>query len=172
MSTSKIFAAHNAMLASTQPSFGGGSANQWWPDAGQHDVFVIGLVVRDGTMRHSGVEYPSKLLTFQYRLVEDPGSPAEPRTFSGAPVNIPLDANVAQQSQAVQINMGRLKGILQVVLGEKFVGNDLDASLSMVQSLLDDPDATVAARCSIQANLDKQGKEWKKEYLVTRLSVA
>jgi hypothetical protein len=98
-----------------------GSAAGWRPEAGDHAVLVTGMVADSGEFKQKdGQLFPSNLIHFTYQMIEDPGSPAEPRSFKGKTFNLP--SNPAQLTDdgaktRMRIDIERLKGHLRTVLG-------------------------------------------------------
>ena len=117
---STMFAAYNNSFASVEANTEGSGAG-WRPDAGDHAVLVTGMTIEEGEFKQKdGQLFPSNLIHFTYQMIEDPGSPAEPRSFKGKTFNLP--SNPAQLTDdgaktRMRIDIERLKGHLRTVLG-------------------------------------------------------
>lgn len=152
-------------------SDGGGGG--WWPDPGQHDCVIVALNMVPSTfvIRDPQTELPSQLVTFRYQLMEDPGSPGNPREFEGEPFNLPNDLNrvpqIEGQQTRIRMTLERLKGHLATILGgSSALTNNLGVDIQNAQAAIQGGDKAVTVRC---VYTPKGDRVYKKDYLVKLL---
>lgn len=148
-----------------------GGGGGWWPEEGQHDCMITALTVAPSTFRTGdGQEFPSQVVSFRYQLMEDPGSPGEPREFEGAAFNLPNNpASVAAENQQtrIRIELERLKGHLSTVMGgpQALTGN-LGVDLNNAIEAVNKGDKGVTVNCQYQ---QKGTRTYRKDFLVRTL---
>lgn len=154
--------------ASADTTGGGGG---WWPEEGQHSCLLLAVSSQPSTFRTGdGQEYPSTLVSFRYQLMEDPGSPGEPREFEGAPINLPNEpTKVAAENQQtrIRIELQRLKGHLSTILGGTgaLTGN-LPVDLGNASKAIEAQDKAFLVNCQYQS---RNGKTYRKDFLLKAL---
>ena len=134
---SSMFAAFNDIYSAADANTEGSAAG-WRPEAGDHAVLVTGMVADQGEFKQKdGQVFPSNLLYFTYQMIEDPGSPAEPRSFRGKTFNLPNNPSQLTDDGAktrMRIDLERLKGHLRTVLGTS--ANNLAADMEAASKKL------------------------------------
>lgn len=115
-----------------------GSAAGWRPEAGDHAVMVTGIVADNGEFKQKdGQVFPSNLIYFTYQMIDDPGSPSDPRSFKGKAFNLPSNPSQLTDDGAktrMRIDLERLKGHLRTILGSST--NNLAADMEAVSKKL------------------------------------
>lgn len=169
---STVFANYdNAYRDARANSDGGGGG--WWPEPGQHNCIVTSISVIPSTFKMNAgettTELPSNLITFRYQLMEDPGSPGDPREFEGAAFNFPQNQDrvtAPGQQTRIRIELERIKGHFNTVLGSSGVTNNPQIDLDNAQKAVADGTVAVVVNCVHQPKGDRV---YKKDYLVRRL---
>ncbi|MGA1752729.1 MAG: hypothetical protein ACO395_05125 [Pontimonas sp.] len=149
----------------------GNGAGGWWPEEGQHTCIILSVTNSPATFRTGdGQEFPSTLISFRYQLMEDPGSPGEPREFEGAPINLPNDPSqvtAENQQTRIRIELQRLKGHLSTILGgPSAMTNNLPVDLASAAKAVEGQDKAFVVNCQYQ---NRNGKTYRKDFLVRSL---
>jgi hypothetical protein len=170
---STMFAAYNNSFASVEANTEGSGAG-WRPDAGDHAVLVTGMTIEEGDFKQKdGQVFPSIDITFQYQMVEDPGSP-EPRSFTGARFNLPSDPTQLTDEGAKtrnRIELERIKGHLTTLIGRR--PENLQMAMQTVQERINNGNVIpVKLRARYDESKVKPGTKYFKEFLVSPLSLA
>ena len=170
---STMFANYNATFAAAETNTEGSAAG-WRPDAGDHAVLVTGMVLDEGEFKQKdGQTFPCVNVTFQYQMVEDPGSP-EPRSFVGAKFSLPNDPNVITDDGAkirIRIETERIKGHLATLIGRK--PDNLQVAMTLVSERLANGNVVpVKLRAKYDVNKMKPDQKFFKEFLVAPLSLS
>jgi hypothetical protein len=112
-------------------------------------------------------------VTFQYQMVEDPGSP-EPRSFVGAKFSLPNDPNAITDDGAkirIRIETERIKGHLATLIGRK--PDNLQVAMTLVSERLANGNVIpVKLRAKYDVNKMKPDQKFFKEFLVAPLSLS
>ena len=165
-----------AIFASLQSAFEEVSADQGlgslgeWPVKGNHNCYVLGVSMNDGTFKETGTgnEFPAITVQFNYQLVDDPDH-AEPLEWKGAPMTIPTDpSQISHEGSQIRakIEMQRLKGHMKTLLGRE--PGDLGADIGEIESMLSGDTSVV---CTIRCQYNERGnRTFKSEYLQSLLS--
>ena len=168
-SVKSLFATFQNQFESVQADQGHGGLG-WWPEAGDHEVFVTGMKVEQSGFRQSdGMELPGVMVQFTYQLVEDATSPEEPRQFQGSPIRVPADASKITQDGSkikAEIETKRLKGHLETILGH--TSDNPEVALMEADTAING-DTPIAVMCRCQYNT-RGTRTYKTEYLTQRLS--
>ena len=134
MSTDQVLALFNQMndnLDTIDANQGLGQLG-WWPPEGEYECILEAIELTQGKYKYgpqnSPKEVPSALVTFHYRLTDDPDAPGgQPRSFKGRAFNIPAvpmsslpeDETNGKHQTRVRIEKERLLGCLTTLLGAK-----------------------------------------------------
>jgi hypothetical protein len=163
-----MFNSLNNAFANAQPDNGMG-AGGWWPNEGQHEVFVSSLNVRASEYKMpDGQKVPGTDITFRYQLINDTDSPNEPRSFDGALFRLPQDTSVLDDKgrMRTEIEMRRLKGHLQTILRRDV--KDIGTALSDADAKINSDNAVaVVVKCQYD---NVNGKIYRKDFLVKPLA--
>jgi hypothetical protein len=170
---STMFANYNAAFAAVEANTEGSAAG-WRPDAGDHAVLVTGITLEEGEFKQKdGQVFPAVDVTFQYQMVEDPGSP-EPRSFAGARFTLPNDPSQLTDEGGktrVRIEMERLKGHLATLMGRR--PDNLQTAMQIVSERLANGNVVpVKLRARYDESKAKPGTKYFKEFLVSPLSLS
>jgi hypothetical protein len=165
------FLSNYAKLYSATSANQGSGARGWSPEVGVYSAFVTGMRVQEGSfkIKADNSEYSADVITFQYTLFDDPGSPDSPRSFYGSPFVLPHNPEEIKpegQQMRISISLSRLKGHMLTILGPSGVSDNARADLLRCQSLVDE--GVVAVRVDVRPS-GKTG-EYKEEFLTQRLS--
>ena len=86
--SNNALSAFNSTMAAAQADTSGGY-NSWFPEEGEYDCTIEGVFMTECTGKEwidgNPTEYNGTLIKFNFRLIDDPGSPDAPRAFDGAP---------------------------------------------------------------------------------------
>lgn len=162
---SSIFSAYTSMMNSVEADNTGGGGG-WWPEPGEHEVVLTAITQDEGQFtQNDGQKFPSSLIRFAFQLLNDPDSPASPRSFRGAPFNFPLDPSKINEKGKIriEIEMRRLKGHLTTILGRD--PTDMVAALAEVDNTIKANTVAILVR----VNADKSptnGKVYNKEFIL------
>jgi hypothetical protein len=170
---STMFAAYNNSFASVEANTEGSGAG-WRPDAGDHAVLVTGMTIEEGEFKQKdGQLFPSIDITFQYQMVEDPGSP-EPRSFTGARFQMPADPTQLTDEGAktrARIELERIKGHLTTLIGRR--PENLQMAMQTIQERINNGNVIpVKLRARYDESKTKPGTKYFKEFLVAPLSLS
>ena len=169
-SVKSMFSQFQKQYETAQADNGMGSLG-WWPDAGEHQVFVTGLSCEPGKFRQrNDVELDGFTAQFEYQLLEDPGSPEAPRKFQGAPFTLPGDPSSVTDEKSkmrCEIETRRLKGHIETCLNK--VTNDMGSALSEIEEILSDAERSIVVSCKCQYDT-RNGKTYRKDFLTKNLS--
>ena len=169
-SVKSMFDSFQTQYESAQADNGMGSLG-WWPDAGEHPVFVTGLSVEPSKFRQrDGMEVDGFTAQFKYQLLEDSGSPDNPREFQGAPFTLPGNPSGLTDDKAkmrCEIETRRLKGHIETCLN-KATGNILVA-LEEIENILSDAERSNDDESKCQYDT-RNGRTYRKDYLTKNLS--
>jgi hypothetical protein len=151
-----------------------GGYNSWFPDAGEYDCVIEGLYIGECTGKEwvdgNATEYPGTLIKFNFRLIDDPGSPESPRAFDGSPFILPVNGPDVLQTEKGQNQLNRtisrLKGHLSSILGMQEIP-DLAAALSQVEKTLQSEPIAVKVKANVWVS--QAGKKYNTEYISSRL---
>jgi len=172
ISTNALSAFNSNMAAASADTSGG--YNAWFPDEGEYDCIIEGVFMTECTGKEwidgNPTEYDGTLIKFNFRLIDDPGSPEAPRSFDGSPFILPVNGPDALQTEKGQKNLdrtlGRLKGHLTTILKMSDIP-DLGAAINTVEETLQtDPIAVKVKTTSYNA---PNGKTYNTEYISSRL---
>ena len=169
-SVKSMFSQFQQQYEASQADTGMGSLG-WWPDAGEHQVFVTNLSVEPGTFRQrDGLELDGFTAQFEYQLIEDSGSPEEPRKFQGAPFTLPGNPSQTTDDKSkmrCEIETRRLKGHIETCLNKST--NDLGVALGELEAILANPELSIVVSCKCQYDT-RNGRTYRKDYLTKNLS--
>lgn len=139
------------------------------PDPGTYEAIVLGMSLREGTFtgKDSDTEIPCNEVQFRYQLVDDP-SRETPLEWPGDTYRIAKSADGLPENlvKMRNINMGRLKGTLQTMLGEGATGQ-LAADIQQLNNLLDDENSEGVI---IEIKVGKNKKGYYTENVLSCLS--
>tara|TARA_X000001382_G_scaffold13910_3_gene9004 strand:+ start:955 stop:1494 length:540 start_codon:yes stop_codon:yes gene_type:complete len=171
--SNNALSAFNSNMAAA-PADTSGGYNSWFPEQGDHDCTIEGVFMTECTGKEwidgTPSEYDGTLIKFNFRLIDDPGSPDAPRAFDGAPFILPVNGPDALQTEKGQNNLtrtlGRLKGHLTTVLGMDDIP-DLGAAIAAVEeSIQTEP---IAVKVKTSTYNAPNGKSYNTEYISSRL---
>lgn len=166
--TLAAFTAHQSAFQAAEVSEG---ISNKWPDEGVHNAYINAIEVKaDGEFRMGGgLSIPATEVTFEYELQDDPENPDNPLRWRGATFQLPdnpddIPADKPGHKQRYDIEMGRLKSHLSVLLGDQFADNlpaDMQAAVAKVES-----GSTVAAvYCQYKPDKRDPDRIYKKDFL-------
>ncbi len=143
----------------------------WWPEAGEHQVFVTNLSIEPSMFKQrDGMEIDGFTTQFEYQLLEDAGSPEQPRKFQGAPFTLPGDPSKVTDDKSkmrCEIETRRLKGHIETCLNKST--NDLGTALTEIEEILSDPSRSIVVSCKCQYDT-RNGRTYRKDFLTKNLS--
>jgi len=168
--TKAIFATLQTDFANATADQGLGSLGEW-PPKGEHNCYVLGMNISEGTFRQTGdgQEFPAMVVQYHYQLCEDPDR-AEPLIWKGAPMTVPADPTVLTHEGSqirARIELGRLKGHMKTILSYDPV--DIGAAFEEIEEKLNG-DQTVAAVVRCQYT-ERNNRTYRSEYLQSLLGV-
>jgi hypothetical protein len=154
-----------------------GGYNSWFPDEGMYDCTINGIYLGECTAKewidNEPKEHDGILVKFNYTLLDDPGSPDNPRSFDGSPFILPAGGASAYSSEKAQKQLERtlkrLKGHLCVMLDMSDIP-DVSAAVSEVESRLQTESILAKVKCSSYTN-PTSGKTYHTEYVNSLLGV-
>ncbi len=162
-----------AKLYSTASANQGSGGRGWSPEVGIYSAFVTGIRAQEGVfkIKDDNSEHAADVITFEYTLFDDPGSPEAPRSFLGSPFVLPHnpeDVKQDNQRQRINIALGRLKGHMSTILGASELTDNARADLLRCR------DAVADGSVAVRVNIKPSGKtgDWKEEFLTERLSTS
>lgn len=170
---SNALSAFNTTLATAKADTDGGY-NSWFPDPGEYDCLLESIFIGECTGKEwvdgNANEYPGTLIKFNFRLIDDPGSPESPRSFDGSPFILPVNGPDVFQTEKGQNNlnrtMNRLKGHLTSVLRMNEIP-DLGAAISQIEKTLQSE--PIAVKVKATSWTSQNGKTYNTEYISSRI---
>ena len=161
--------AFNQQMQSTPANTDGGY-DTWFPEDGVYDCSVTSIFMKECNapewVENEKVDHEGVLIKFTFQLIDDPGSPASPRSFEGSPFILPvngMDAFKTEQGQKKLVKtLGRLKGHLTVLLGMSECP-DLHGSLGEIESRLQTESIEARVKCSSWTS--QSNKTYNTEYV-------
>jgi hypothetical protein len=138
------------------------------PPAGVHPCLLTMIEITDAEFtinKDQGTKTPAKSVLFRYKTMADPTEP-KPYDFPGKAFIIPLSTSGFEKNklQQIDIDLGRLKNHLQIILGKPVT--NLVASLSEAQAKVSTGGGVTGGVTVVKVNCvyDKDKKDATKVY--------